>query len=64
MARTKAGDLSGRDDGLLPVDQALQFVAPPVQDAIDKIKKFEYSFFEGFAKQTPDGDLRSMVRNE
>jgi uncharacterized protein (TIGR02246 family) len=46
MARTKACDLSGRDDGLLPVDQALQFVAPPVQDTIDKIKRFGIPFLK------------------
>lgn len=55
MARTKAGDLSGRDDGLLPVDQALQFVAPPVQDAIDKIKKFGIPFLKDLPNRRQTG---------
>jgi hypothetical protein len=55
MARTKAGDLSGRDDGLLPLDQALQFVAPPVQDAIDKIKKFGIPFLKDLPNRRQTG---------
>ena len=55
MARTKADDSSGRDDGLLPVDQALQFVGPPVQDAIDKIKRFGIPFLKDLPNRRQPG---------
>ena len=48
----KRGELpSGKDEGLLPLEQAIQYVEPQVHDAIDKIKKFGVPFFHEFAQR-------------
>jgi len=52
VAHIKVGEIPGRkDEGLLPIEQAIQFVEPQVQDAIDKIRTFGIPFFREFAKQ-------------
>ena len=54
MAQIKAGDLPTKDQGLLPLEEAMRFVEPQIQDAVDKIKKFGIPFFDGFAEQNSE----------
>ncbi|HKI10502.1 MAG TPA: hypothetical protein VKA02_00205 [Candidatus Acidoferrum sp.] len=52
VSQIKVGELTGRkDEGLLPLEQAMQFVEPQTQDAIDKIRTFGIPFFREFAIQ-------------
>jgi hypothetical protein len=48
----KTGELpNAKDEGLLPVEQAIQYVEPQVHDAINKIKKFGIPFFYKYAQR-------------
>jgi len=52
ITHIKAGQVPGRrEEELLPIEQAIKYVDPQVQDAIDKIKKFGIPFFIKFAEQ-------------
>jgi hypothetical protein len=51
VARIKSGALPEKDEGLMPIDQALGLIAPQVGDAIDRIKRFGMPFFQRFAEQ-------------
>jgi hypothetical protein len=52
ITHIKAGQVPGRrEEELLPIEQAIKYVEPQVQDAIDKIKKFGIPFFIKFAEQ-------------
>jgi len=50
MARVDSGALPEKDEGLIPIDQALPLVEAQVQDAVDRIKRFGVPFFQRFAE--------------
>ncbi len=50
VARASSGALPEKDEGLMPIDQALPLVEPQVQDAVDRIKRFGVPFFQRFAE--------------
>jgi hypothetical protein len=49
-ARALSGSLLDKDEGLLPIEQALPLVEPQVADAVDRVKRFGIPFFQDFAK--------------
>ena len=51
MERVKSGKLPEKDEGLMPIEQALPLVEPQVQDAIERLKRYGMPFFQKFAKQ-------------
>lgn len=48
--RALARQLPSKDEGLLPVEEALRFVEPAVEDAITRIRKCGIPFFDKFAE--------------
>jgi hypothetical protein len=50
VTRASSATLPEKDEGLIPIDQALPLVEPQVQDAVDRIKRFGVPFFQKCAE--------------